>query len=110
MGSGSAVSSAAPTPGFDPTRTHGSRWSVGLAADHTFPLASTLVGAALTAERFEGLYGATDWTAELGMRRQWTPRLVADVGVARHFAGVQPSSWITAGLTYSLALGRAPRV
>jgi len=106
MQSGSAIGSAA-VPRYDPTRTHGARWSAGLAADRAFPLASTLVAAAVTAERFVGLYGVTDWTAELGMRRQASPRLVLDLGVARHFAGVAPSTSITAGATLALSLGRA---
>ena len=72
----------------------------GLAVDRAFPLASTLVMADVVAERFIGLYDATDWTAELGLRHQWTPTLVVDLGVARHFAGPVKSNAVTAGITF----------
>jgi hypothetical protein len=78
----------------------GYRWVSGLGVDHTFPLASTLVSADVVAERFIGLYDTIDWSAELGLRRQWTPTLVVDVGIARHFSGVAMSNAVTAGITY----------
>ena len=49
------------------------------------PLRSTLIQADLVAERFVGLYPITDWTGEVGVRRQLTPKVVLDLGVARHF-------------------------
>ena len=82
------------------TPSVGYRWMSGLAVDRAFPLASTLVMADVVAERFIGLYDATDWTAELGLRHQWTPTLVVDLGVARHFAGPVKSNAVTAGITY----------
>jgi hypothetical protein len=86
------------------TPTHGGRWMAGLGYDHTFPLRSTLVAADLVAERFIGLFPLTDWTAEVGMRRQMTPQVVLDAGLARHFAGAVQSSAITFGLTYVFAV------
>ena len=56
----------------------------------------------MVAERFLGLYGLTDCTAEVGVRHQLSPRLVVDAGVGRHFAGVVKSSMATLGLSYEL--------
>jgi hypothetical protein len=89
-------------------RPNGLRWAVGLGIDRTFPLQSILVSADVVAERFLGLFPRVDWTAELGVRRQWTPQIVLDLGVARHFAGVTRSSSVTFGVTHSLAV-RPPR-
>jgi hypothetical protein len=86
--------------------TVGQRWFAGAALDHTFALSSTLVGADVFAERFVGLSALVDWTAELGLRHQWSPRLVVDAGVARHFAGAFPSTSITLGATYAIAIDR----
>jgi hypothetical protein len=81
----------------------GAHWSAAFGADHAFGLASTLVGADLVAERFVGLYALTDWTAEVGLRHQWSPRLVLDAGVARHLAGVLQSTAVTLGATYAFS-------
>jgi hypothetical protein len=83
------------------TSSVGYRWVSGLAVDRAFPLASTLVSADVVAERFIGLYDSIDWTAELGLRRQLTPMVVFDFGIARRFAGIATSNAVTAGLTYS---------
>lgn len=88
-----AAATSAPTVGY--------RWMSGLAVDRAFPLASTLVSADVVAERFIGLYDAIDWSAELGMRHQWTPTLVVDFGAARHFTGPAVSTAVTVGLTYA---------
>lgn len=90
-------------------RPYGLRWAAGLGVDRTFPLHSMLVAADVVAERFLGLYPNVDWTAELGVRRQWSPQVVLDVGVARRFAGSNRSSSVTLGLTYALA-ARLPRI
>jgi hypothetical protein len=91
------TTAAAPAP-----RTIGTRWFAGAAIDHTFALSSTLVGADLFAERFIGLTPLVDWTAEVGLRHQWSPFLVLDAGVARHFAGFLLSTSITLGATYAV--------
>jgi hypothetical protein len=90
-------------------RPYGLRWAAGLGVDRTFPLQSMLVVADVVAERFLGLYPNVDWTAELGVRRQWSPEVVLDFGVARRIAGSNRSSSVTVGLTYSFA-ARLPRV
>jgi hypothetical protein len=88
----------------DPTRTRGRRWMVGFGLDRAFPLHSTLVTADIVAERFLGLYGIKDWTAELGLRRQIAAQVVLDLGVGRHFAGAVQSTSITAGFSYGVPL------
>jgi hypothetical protein len=89
-------------------RPYGLRWSAGIGVDRTFPLRSMLVSADVFAERFVGLYPSIDWTAEVGVRRQWSPKVVLDLGVARHFAGVTRSTSATIGVTYSIAAGARP--
>jgi hypothetical protein len=86
--------------------TVGSRWMAAIGADHAFALSSTLVSAGVVAERFIGLYDALDWSAEVGLRRQLTPQLVADVGVTRHFFGIARSNAITVGFSYGIPLQR----
>ena len=84
----------------------GSRWMAAVGADHSFALTSTLVSAGLVAERFIGLYDALDWSAELGMRHQLTPQLVADVGVTRHFFGAARSNALAFGFSYGIPTER----
>jgi hypothetical protein len=83
----------------------GHRWLAGAEIDHVFPFSSTLVGADLFAEHLIGLSPLVDWTAELGVRRQWSPQIVLDAGIARHFAGSAPSTAVILGATYVLAIG-----
>jgi hypothetical protein len=90
-------------------RPYGIRWAAGLGVDRTFPLQSMLVAADVIAERFIGLYPNVEWTAEVGVRRQWAPDIVLDFGVARRFAASSRSSSVTVGLTYSFA-ARLPRI
>jgi hypothetical protein len=95
------ASSAALKPGTN-TSTH---WLVAMGIDKSFPLSSVLIVADAFAERYEGVGRPTDWTAELGARKQLTPRLVADLGVGRHFRGVSQSWFATFGTTMSFAVG-----
>jgi hypothetical protein len=90
-------------------RAVGSRWMAGIGADHAFALSSTLIGADVIAERFIGLYDRVDWSAEVGVRHQWTPLLVLDVGLARHFSGIVRSNAITLGATYGIPVQRLDR-
>jgi hypothetical protein len=55
-------------------------------------------------DRFVSLYPLDDWTAEIGVRRQVAPQLVADFGVGRRFAGTTQSTSVTAGLSFSTPL------
>jgi hypothetical protein len=95
------VSAAATTP-----RSTGPHWTAALGIDHTFPLVSTLILADVIVDRFAGLYALDDWTAEMGLRRQLTPQLVADLGVGRRFAGTTQSTMVTAGLAFALSTAR----
>jgi hypothetical protein len=97
----SVVQSSAITP-----RSHGSRWLAAIGVDHAFALHSVLVVADVVAERFQGLYSKSDWTAEVGLRQQLTPTIVLDVGVSRRFSSAIPSTAATLGASYSLATRR----
>lgn len=91
------------TPSIAPVRLDGNRWFGGIAFDHAFPLRSTLLVADLFAERFVGLFPKIDWTAEIGMRHQVTPRLVVDAGAGRRFAGTTQSMTFVFGATFEFA-------
>lgn len=90
--------------GLQPGTNTGVHWLAGIAADHTLPLKSILLVGDFFAERYEGMGRPTDLTAEVGGRTQIAPRLVADLGVGRHFHGVSQSWFVTFGTTISLAL------
>ncbi len=81
----------------------GSRWSVGVAADHAFVFQSMLVGADVVARRPLGGAGDVEWSASTGMRYQVGPRVGVDLGVGRAF-GAQGEWFVTAGSAISLAL------
>jgi hypothetical protein len=85
-------------------RTVGSRWFAGAAIDHAFPLSSTLVVADVFAEHLIGLYPSVDWTAEIGVRRQWSMTVVVDAGISRHFLGSFPSTAFNFGISYAVAM------
>jgi hypothetical protein len=85
-------------------RTLGSRWFAGAAIDHAFPLSSTLVVADVFAEHLIGLYPSVDWTAEIGVRRQWSMTVVVDAGISRHFLGSFPSTAFNFGISYAVAM------
>jgi hypothetical protein len=93
---------AAAVPGAPPAT--GAHWTAGIAFDHTLPMISTLFAADLVVDRFARLYPLDDWTAELGVRHQLTPELIADGGVARRFAGTTQSTSIVIGISYSAPL------
>jgi hypothetical protein len=90
-----------------PQATVGSRWMSAVGFDHAFALASTLVSADVVAERYIGLFPSTDWSGELGVRYQWSPQLVLDIGVARHFTGALRSNSATIGLSFDMPLNSA---
>lgn len=92
---------------FDVTRSVGMRWMTAFGVDHAFALQSTLVSADVVAERFAGLFLRTDVSAELSVRRQVTPQLVLDAGVARHFNGLLRANWISVGVGYGVPLKRS---
>ncbi|MBC7896577.1 MAG: hypothetical protein H7066_14270 [Cytophagaceae bacterium] len=79
-----------------------SRWRVGVAADRTFAVQSTLLGADVVAEQPLGA-SRVQWSAALGMRRQVGPRSAVDVGVGRRL-GAQGEWFVTAGSALSFGL------
>ena len=85
------------------TPTVGSRWFAGAGYDRSFPFRALLASGDLYAERLVGLYPSIDWTAELGLRAQLSPVLVASLGVGRHFAGVVRSTSFMIGASYEVA-------
>ena len=88
----------------DAGRSLGNRWFAGAAIDHTFPLSSTLVGADIFAERLIGLSSLVDWTAEVGVRRQWC-HILSSTRASRAISPA-PSTAMTIGATYAYAAGR----
>ena len=94
-----AAIAAATTPA-----TTGAHWTAALGVDHTFPLVSTLVIADIVVDRFAGLYPLDDWTAEIGLRKQFAPQVVVDLGLGRHFAGTTQGTSATVGMSYSTPL------
>jgi hypothetical protein len=61
-----------------------------------------LIAADVFTEHFDGLYPTPDWNAELGLRRQITPTVLIDGGVARKFAGTVHSTSLILGATYEI--------
>jgi hypothetical protein len=88
-------------------RLGGPRFVVGLGADHAFGLASTLITADVVVERYVHLYADADLAAEIGMRHQWSPQIVLDFGVGRHFSGPTRSNTVTLGLSYDMPIGQS---
>ena len=87
----------------DRSVTH-AHWLVGMAADKALPLRSIVFVADAFAERFEGIGRKTDLTAELGARKQVSPGVVLVGAVGRHYKGVNQSSFLVLGATFSRAL------
>ena len=85
-------------------RSTGPHWTASLGIDHTLPFVSTLFAASLSMDRFDGLYALTDWTAEVGVRTQISPQMVADLGVGRRFAGTTQSTTVLFGVSYATPL------
>jgi hypothetical protein len=99
----SATSNATAAGSTTQTITRG-HWLVGIGADKTFPLSSIVFVGDLFAERFEGIGRPTDWTTELGARKQLTPSVVMVGSVGRHFKGVNDSVFFILGMTFSRAM------
>jgi len=97
---------ASATSGAGAARLSGAHWTAALGIDHTLPLVSTLFVADVIVDRFAGLYSLDDWTAEIGLRRQIAPQLVADLGIGRRFAGMTQSTSVTAGVSFATPFRR----
>ena len=68
-----------------------SRWLVGIAADHTFPLRSLLVGAELVARAPMRVGARAEWRAATGFRYQLGPRVAIDLGMGHSLSS--SSEW-----------------
>ncbi len=78
------------------------RWAATVAVDRTFWRQSLLVVGELAV--FQAASGAaTQATAALGMRWQWTPTLVLDTGVSTRLTATGPDFTMTIGFTHVLA-------
>lgn len=82
----------------------GPRWMSSVGIDHAFALSSALLSADVVAERYIGLFPFTDWSGELGVRYQWSPQVVFDFGIARHFTGTLRSNAAIIGVSYDVPL------
>lgn len=101
--SAQAMSNATAAPGSPRTITHG-HWLAGVGADKTLPLRSIVFVGDLFAEQFEGIGRPTDWTTELGARKQVAPNVVVVGSVGRHFKGLNDSLFFVLGATLGRAL------
>jgi hypothetical protein len=99
-----AAAPIGPPPDTGRSAIHSSKWLVGAAVDKTFPLRSLLVIGDVFAEKYNKIDRPVDWTAEIGIRKQLSPRIVLDLGLGRHFAGANQSWYLTFGSSYTFAL------
>jgi hypothetical protein len=81
----------------------GSRWLFGLGADRALPLRSILIGGDVFAERYSGDTRPVDWTAEVAVRRQMTPRTILESAVGRRFTGLTPAWFVSAGVSSTIS-------
>jgi len=85
----------------------GGDWAAALSVDRTLIRSSTLLAAEIVA-RDGGAGEAAAVRAGLGMRRQMTPTLVLDLGVARELRTDAAQGWtLTLGVSRALGVGRA---
>ena len=80
------------------------RWSAGVAIDKALALRSVLLSAEFVAERPTLAAHPTILELAGGIRWQWTPRIVADVGIVRHLTGDDRELALRLGGSYALGL------
>ncbi len=82
------------------------RWRAGVSMDRAFPLQSTLIAVEALAQR--SLLDGADvvWSTGAGVRHQFSPRVVVDVGVLRDLTGPERNWSFTVGSAVALSLGR----
>ena len=94
-----------PSHDVGPTQSSGTLLVLGMAADHALPLASLLFAGDVYVTRYSGqIARPSDWTADLGFRKQLSPRLVLDVGAGRRFEGLRVAWIVTVGTSYTFAI------
>lgn len=82
------------------------RWRAGVSMDRAFPLQATLIAVEALAQR--SLLNGDDvvWSTGAGVRHQFSPRVVVDVGVLRDLTGPERNWSFTVGSAVALSLGR----
>ena len=76
-----------PEEGSTPEVHESSRWLAGIAMDRTFPLASTLIGIELVAQKSQSYDADVEWSTALGIRRQLSPAFNVDAGIGKQLSG-----------------------
>lgn len=97
---------AAAAAADDPTIVTKGRWLAGAGIDKSFPLSSFLIAADVVVEKYEGIGRAAEWTAEGGVRKQFTQFVVLDLAAGRRFTGISQAWFATAGSTITMSLKR----
>ena len=80
-----------------------SRWLVGVAVDHVFPLRAMLVIGDVYARQPLHADEAVEWNAGTGVRYQINPYLAIDAGLGRRLTG-DPAWYITFGSAYHVGI------
>jgi len=78
-------------------------WYAGAAADHSFIRSSTLLVGELYAVRYDASH-PVELNAAAGIRYQWTPYTVLDVGVGRRLRKEGPEFELTFGVSRAFAI------
>ncbi len=82
------------------------RWLAGVSVDRAFPLKFSLLAMELVARQGMIESDPVNWSAAAGIRHQFSPRIVMDLGVGRQFTGLDQHWSITFGSAVALGLGR----
>ena len=90
----------------DPTIVTKGRWLAGAGVDKSFPLSSFLIAGDVVVEKYNGINRDAEWTAEAGVRKQFTQLIVLDLAAGRRFTGISKAWFATAGTTITMSLKR----
>jgi hypothetical protein len=90
----------------DPAIVTKGHWLAGAGVDKTFPLSSVLIAGDVVVEKYNGIGRDAEWTAEAGIRKQFTQFLVLDFAAGRRFTGISKAWFATAGSTITMSLKR----
>ncbi len=82
------------------------RWLAGVSVDRAFPLKFSLLAVELVARQGMLETDPVSLSTAVGVRHQFSPRIVMDLGVGRQFTGLDPHWSITFGSAVALGLGR----
>ncbi len=82
------------------------RWMAGVSMDRAFPLQSTLIAVEAVAEQGMRADDVVRWRSGVGVRHQFSPRVVLDLGFGRQLTGADSHWSFTAGSAIELGLGR----